>query len=536
VNTNHLSISALKGEIQLKDVKLKTTAFEELRLPITIKSGSVGTIDIKVSWTKLLSSPIEVCVSDIHVVACQNTNAGVDEEQRPDDGELLARRAALAAQMKLQNEELLSGHEDSSTKSTTATTIINNLRVSFKNIHVRYEHVHHVDRVGSESTAFGIRLEELSIVSTDADRRPIDFSTDAEVVHKELKILNLGIYHDDPRNGSSATHSAPVLHPLVVTAWLSLVRKGAGKNVPRVSISFEMERAHWTIGQDMVCDGMAVMRALAVRNQGPLLKQRPSVGSYRGHYRLWWKYATDTALELVRKRRQDLSWDRMREHIRLAVRYQKLYRRALGVLPLPPLSDAELDELQAIQDTEPINFLNLVQRVTIDRMRTEVKRMLELRVGEARAPKQGFLSRMFVRGSQAEEKTKMTIGGVEIQLSEAEVSSLQAMAANVSEGIGDESEEAGPLTAQVQLSFAGLDVQVVRASKEGCGAGTGAECLVRIALSGGDVSVHKRRQGFLAETRVHDLVVHGLDGHALLSTPGVAGCTHACGVAEHTHV
>ena len=41
VDTKDLSISVAAGQILLKNVEVKASAFDELQLPITIKSGTV---------------------------------------------------------------------------------------------------------------------------------------------------------------------------------------------------------------------------------------------------------------------------------------------------------------------------------------------------------------------------------------------------------------------------------------------------------------------------------------------------------------
>ena len=42
--------------------------------------NQVGKIEIKLSWTKLSSSPIEVCISDVFVVACPTTVVHLEEK------------------------------------------------------------------------------------------------------------------------------------------------------------------------------------------------------------------------------------------------------------------------------------------------------------------------------------------------------------------------------------------------------------------------------------------------------------------------
>ena len=60
----------------------------------------------------------------------------------------------------------------------------------------------------------------------------------------------------------------------------------------------------------------------------------------------------------------------------MAKRYSWLYKRALGVLPLSPLSAEELDELSVLHDSEGVNFIQLVRVFTVKKMRSEAKALL----------------------------------------------------------------------------------------------------------------------------------------------------------------
>jgi predicted cupin superfamily sugar epimerase len=43
-------VSVCKGDVVLKDLKLKAEALNSLRLPVTVKAGFVGTITLKVHF------------------------------------------------------------------------------------------------------------------------------------------------------------------------------------------------------------------------------------------------------------------------------------------------------------------------------------------------------------------------------------------------------------------------------------------------------------------------------------------------------
>jgi hypothetical protein len=140
VDANDLSISVTQGEIKLNNVEVKSSAFDDLELPITIKSGTVGQIHIKLSWTKLTSSPIVVTITDIYVVVCPNT---ARKQANPNDAhDKTSHRLLLAAEMERQKNELLQGSSATPGDTSDAGMVkkmLNNMIIKIKNVHMRYE-------------------------------------------------------------------------------------------------------------------------------------------------------------------------------------------------------------------------------------------------------------------------------------------------------------------------------------------------------------------------------------------------------------
>jgi hypothetical protein len=144
VDANDMYISVTKGEIKLKNVEVNSSAVDDLELPVTIKTGTVGQIHIQLPWTKLTSSPIVVTITDIYLVLCPN-NANM--QANPNDADYKgSNQLMLSAEMERQKNELLQG--TSATVSDTSdagmmTKILNNMIIKIQNVHVRYEQ--HVD-------------------------------------------------------------------------------------------------------------------------------------------------------------------------------------------------------------------------------------------------------------------------------------------------------------------------------------------------------------------------------------------------------
>ncbi len=516
VDTKDLSISVSSGRVNLKNVEVKPSAFDDLKLPITVKSGRVGSIEIQVSWTKLTSSPIVVIVKDIFVVACPNTQdppvADKSAEELREE-----RRALLLQEMEQHKIELLANDTNDGVDAGMAKKILNNLQVSIQNVHVRYEQ--EAAEGGKAPVVLGIRLDEFAIASTNAKREPIEFSNDQNVLYKKAQLINLRVYiHNRPPAMAHAetdgnNEDTLFMKRFSATAWLTLVNRGAVKmKKPKIDMELECEPLHLAVSKSAVSSLVEVVKTGATnRARAPFLALRPKVGSYRGHYRVWWRYAYGRALDVVRLKRQQRAMSHVRRCISIAVRYSKLYKRALGVLPLTALTKEEMDEFTVIQDTEPLAFLRLVREQANRMMRAQVQKLL-VEAALTPQPKKGMMASMF---GSSKKVSKVTVGGVEVELSDEQLQMMKDMAKSAAQEVSEAESDQEVLPEEYvaqsfSLSVKQLCVDVVSETEEEEDSDT--PTCVRIArafLLQVTAQFAQRKQGFRADLRLGELGVQG---------------------------
>ena len=70
IEDEHLKVGKMlrKGEIVLRDLKIKSTALEALQLPLRVKSGTVATLQAKVPWAHLSSKPVVLSLEGVKLV------------------------------------------------------------------------------------------------------------------------------------------------------------------------------------------------------------------------------------------------------------------------------------------------------------------------------------------------------------------------------------------------------------------------------------------------------------------------------------
>ena len=90
LDKSNVSTSVFAGELELRDLQLKSTAFESLGIPVTLAAGFVGRLKLAIPWKSLGSKPIVVKIEQ--VLACIRPT-----EEAGDGDHARFRRSALQA-------------------------------------------------------------------------------------------------------------------------------------------------------------------------------------------------------------------------------------------------------------------------------------------------------------------------------------------------------------------------------------------------------------------------------------------------------
>lgn len=132
----------------------------ELDLPIDVKIGTIGKINLQIPWSGLYTQPVLVHIEDVLILvgpAISNSNFDPERERR------LTRAAKRKILQDLEAEsEILKGPQNFF--GSLFTAIVNNLQIYVRNVHVRYE-----DSISSKDgpLACGVCLQSLSMETTN---------------------------------------------------------------------------------------------------------------------------------------------------------------------------------------------------------------------------------------------------------------------------------------------------------------------------------------------------------------------------------
>lgn len=160
----------------------------------------MGALTLSIPWSNLRGKPVRVLIEDVHLLAApKNASVEVDEAEEEE-------RAQAAKQEKLANAELLGrdagasagmsseeAQKNESFTSSLVTKIVDNLQITVRNIHARYE-----DKLSNPEHPFaaGFTLSEFSAVSTDANWNPTFIQNSADGIHKLGRLESLAVYWD----------------------------------------------------------------------------------------------------------------------------------------------------------------------------------------------------------------------------------------------------------------------------------------------------------------------------------------------------
>ena len=158
ISAKDLSVAVFKGDVVLKNLRLKTEALNALDLPFVVRSGLVGKLSLQIPWRALGKQPVVATIERLYVVA------GFADDVDGDDALTVEERTERweKAKAALRRREIDEGEtrwlesaladeatRDDPTKNEDAKgdgwlagmldTVLGNLEVSISKIHVRLE-------------------------------------------------------------------------------------------------------------------------------------------------------------------------------------------------------------------------------------------------------------------------------------------------------------------------------------------------------------------------------------------------------------
>ncbi|OSX67568.1 hypothetical protein POSPLADRAFT_1064162 [Postia placenta MAD-698-R-SB12] len=212
-----------QGRVTLSNLRLKKGALDKFRLPVDVIEGHLGKFTLSLHWMNLGNQPVEVMIEDVYLLVVPSSESTYDPEEEE-------RRTQAAKMERIENAELLhvGGQSDVSQGqdspqsqgliSSLITKIVNNLQVSVKNIHIRYE-----DKLSVPGHPFaaGATLAGFTAFSVNEKWEPAFIDSKAGSIHKLAKLESLALYFD-----TDASSMAGLSHTDFIKKFTEQISKG----------------------------------------------------------------------------------------------------------------------------------------------------------------------------------------------------------------------------------------------------------------------------------------------------------------------
>ena len=423
-DAKQLNVGIWNGDLKLRNLELRREALDQLHLPVNVVEGHLGQLTMSIPWTNLRGKPVRVNIEDVFLLAAPKEDAEYNEEEEQ-------KRAHHVKMEKLENAELLkqrnvdgqSTEEQQKTQSFTesvTTAVVDNLQVSVKNIHIRYE-----DAISAPGHPFalGFTLQEFSAVSTDGNWKPSYIQSTSGSSHK-LAVLNaLAFYWNTEATlfgtgtgqkigaeAQGSDHAEMIekfkttlneehgqqymLKPVSGRAAVEIDKTGS-YDKPKVKARLLFQELGFILDDEQYRDALMLVDLFHYFIRHQEYKKFQPKKTPKEDPQAWLRFAFKAVHSKIHERNRQWSWDYFKERRDDRVRYIELFKKKKKDEKLTASETEELGKLEEKTSYEDLRFWRSLAR---NQLRKE-------NVGVKKAPqKQTWSQWAFGSGKQAQQQ------------------------------------------------------------------------------------------------------------------------------------
>lgn len=430
-----LNVGIWSGDVKLRNLELRKEALDQLHFPLNVVEGRLGELTLSIPWSNLRGKPVKVNIEDVYLLAAPKEESDYDAEEEE-------RRAVAVKLEKLESAELLkerntegmSQEEQQKNQSFTqslVTAIVDNLQISIKNVHVRYE-----DAISAPGHPFaiGLTLKEMSAVSTDSDWRPTFIQATSGNSHKLAVLNSFGLYwnsnaelYGTGRGGDVGADAQEIdtekllkqfrdgidnndtsqylLKPVSGRAGIEMDKTGKIDR-PKIKARLLFQELGFILDDEQYRDALMLVDLMHYMIRHQEYKKSQPEKSPKEDPRAWIKFAGTAVLDKIHDRNRRWSWEYFKERRDQRLRYIDLFKKKKKEQKLTEEETKDVNDLEHNLTYEDLRFWRSLAR---NQLRKE-------NVGVKPAQKQTWTQ--WAWGSKPEEKTDEDAGMSEEQRKE----------------------------------------------------------------------------------------------------------------------
>lgn len=357
-----LNIGIWSGDVRLSDLRLRKESLDKFKLPLDVSFGHLGNLTLLIPWSNLKQKPVKVVIEDVYLLALPIVAEYNAEEE--------TRREQAAKQRSLRDLEVQTAiAPDESFTESLVTKIVDNLQVTIRNIHVRYED-HGV--LAQLPYALGVTLEELLIHSADEEWKKSFISITQQLSRKLLLLRNFGVYMStealllysddktallhDLKRMSAEQH---ILKPVSGEGRLTLNKRGATETHPHVHMELFFDEFGVDFDGGQYRDILWTASKLHwLQKTWRFRKLRPRCAVSEDP-RAWFVFAAKSIYNEIHEKNHKWTWEHFRKRRDQRREYTALWRaKALK----ESVDERRLEQLEHELPFEDIKFYRLLTR------------------------------------------------------------------------------------------------------------------------------------------------------------------------------
>ncbi|KAF2203968.1 vacuolar protein sorting-associated protein-like protein vps13 [Delitschia confertaspora ATCC 74209] len=430
-DAKQLNVGIWSGDVKLRNLELRREALDQLHLPLNVVEGHLGQLTLSIPWSNLRGKPLKVNIEDVFLLAAPKEDAEYDADEEDRRAHAVKMEKLDSAELlKERNTEGMSAEEEKKNESFTAsmiTAVVDNVQVTIKNIHIRYE-----DSISDPGHPFalGITLAEFSAVSTDENWKPTFIQGTSTSTHKLATLGSLAVYWDTDakligtgkgnnqediddaefieklrnmivRGGSPQLEDHQfILKPVSGRAGLEMDKTGKAER-PKLKARLLFDELGFIIDEDQYRDALMLVDLFHYFIRHQEYKKYQPKSSPKEDPAGWLRFAGKAVLDKIHDRNRRWSWAYFKERRDDRIRYIDLFKKRKREDKLSPEESEEMDKLERKLSYEDLRFWRSLARNQLRKENVGVKKP---------PPKQTWSS--WVWGSKKqeshEENTEMT--------------------------------------------------------------------------------------------------------------------------------
>lgn len=374
---NKLKIGLLSGDVKLGGLKLKRSVLDKLQLPIDVLEGHIGNLVLQIPYSNLKSKPVKIFIEDVFLLAGPEQGGQKEGQKRRAQSQKMERLGVweLNSERAVRATPEADVEQGQNFTTSLVTKIIENVQVTIRNIHVRFED----PTIGS---ALGLTLGELSAVSTNSDWEPAFIAEIGATTQKLVTLDSLALYMDPEMRQHFGAHLSAedgdtlldefksyifdsigendIIRPINGQGFITLNKQPKSEYDSKVTADLRFEELSLSLDRAQYVNALQLIDYFQSYFQTLEFKQNRPKESVHDAPLKWFKYVAQTVVDRVREKRKVWTWDYIKQHLDDQREYINLYTKfyANG-LQDGVLSPGEQQRFDALQEKYPYDDLVL---------------------------------------------------------------------------------------------------------------------------------------------------------------------------------